>query len=63
MAYLNDVEEGGETAFPAADNATYDYNVSVTINLCLSYVLQGKLSHFVVYPTKVLICVGRKCSV
>ncbi|XP_065064704.1 uncharacterized protein LOC135690936 [Rhopilema esculentum] len=26
MAYLNDVEEGGETAFPAADNATYDYN-------------------------------------
>ena len=28
MAYLNDVEEGGETAFPAADNATYDSNVS-----------------------------------
>lgn len=24
MTYLNDVEEGGETAFPAADNATYD---------------------------------------
>lgn len=23
MFYLNDVEEGGETAFPAADNATY----------------------------------------
>ena len=27
MAYLNDVKEGGETAFPAADNATYDANV------------------------------------
>jgi len=28
MTYLNDVEEGGETAFPAADNATYDSSVS-----------------------------------
>lgn len=27
MAYLNDVEEGGETAFPAADNATYNADV------------------------------------
>lgn len=26
--YLNDVEEGGETAFPVADNATYHENVS-----------------------------------
>ena len=28
MVYLNDVEEGGETAFPAADNRTYEDNVS-----------------------------------
>ena len=27
MVYLNDVEEGGETAFPAADNSTYDDQV------------------------------------
>ena len=29
MIYLNDVEEGGETAFPAADNTTYDDEVSM----------------------------------
>ena len=28
IMYLNDVEEGGETAFPIADNATYHKNVS-----------------------------------
>ena len=28
IMYLNDVEEGGETAFPIADNATYHENVS-----------------------------------
>ena len=27
MVYLNDVEEGGETAFPAAHNKTYDDEV------------------------------------
>lgn len=28
MYYLNDVEEGGETAFPVADNKTFDQQVS-----------------------------------
>ena len=28
LYYLNDVEEGGETAFPMADNATLDIHVS-----------------------------------
>lgn len=28
LYFLNDVEEGGETAFPIADNATVDYKVS-----------------------------------
>ncbi|XP_030850026.1 transmembrane prolyl 4-hydroxylase-like [Strongylocentrotus purpuratus] len=28
MTYLNDVEEGGETAFPYADNATYSAEVA-----------------------------------
>lgn len=27
MVYLNDVEEGGETAFPVANNETYDEEV------------------------------------
>lgn len=27
LFYLNDVEEGGETAFPVADNGTLDANV------------------------------------
>ena len=30
LYYLNDVEEGGETAFPVADNATLDMAVSST---------------------------------
>lgn len=30
MTYLNDVEEGGETAFPAADNATYNERVNIS---------------------------------
>ena len=28
LYYLNDVEEGGETAFPVADNKTFDQQVS-----------------------------------
>ena len=32
MIYLNDVEEGGETAFPAANNKTYDEEVIVHRN-------------------------------
>ncbi len=27
--YLNDVEEGGETAFPVADNATFSTEVCI----------------------------------
>lgn len=30
LYYLNDVEEGGETAFPVADNETFDQQVSCT---------------------------------
>jgi len=35
LYYLNDVEEGGETAFPVADNETFDQTVikSVTRDL------------------------------
>ena len=29
LYYLNDVEDGGETAFPVADNETFDQMVSV----------------------------------
>ena len=29
LYYLNNVEEGGETAFPIADNATLDMEVSL----------------------------------
>ena len=29
LFYLNDVEEGGETAFPLANNDTYDVEVSM----------------------------------
>ena len=29
LYYLNDVEDGGETAFPVADNETFDQLVSV----------------------------------
>ena len=32
MIYLNDVEEGGETAFPAANNKTYDEEVIVIVD-------------------------------
>ena len=28
MTYMNDVEEGGETAFVNADNSTFDKDVS-----------------------------------
>lgn len=28
LYYLNDVEDGGETAFPVADNETFDQMVS-----------------------------------
>lgn len=28
LYYLNDVEDGGETAFPVADNETFDQEVS-----------------------------------
>lgn len=28
LYFLNDVEEGGETAFPLADNATFDHEVT-----------------------------------
>ena len=45
MAYLNDVEEGGETAFPTADNATYDSSVSYKYNSlqsCIKYILANE---------------------
>ena len=29
LYYLNDVKDGGETAFPVADNETFDQMVSV----------------------------------
>ena len=32
MMYLNDVEEGGETAFPMAGEDSYDPDVSCTYN-------------------------------
>lgn len=31
LYYLNDVEEGGETAFPVADNETFDQQVSYKV--------------------------------
>ncbi len=31
LYFLNDVEEGGETAFPIADNATADSKVRVYV--------------------------------
>ena len=31
MYYLNDVEEGGETAFPVADDDAYEHDVSGSI--------------------------------
>ena len=31
LYFLDNVEEGGETAFPVADNITFDNNVSVTL--------------------------------
>ena len=33
LYFLNDVEQGGETAFPLADNATLDYEVSACFDL------------------------------
>ena len=33
LYYLNDVEDGGETAFPVADNETFDQAVSVRMVL------------------------------
>ena len=33
LYYLNDVEDGGETAFPVADNETFDQMVSVLLRL------------------------------
>ena len=32
MTYMNNVEEGGETAFVIADNMTYDHQVILTCN-------------------------------
>lgn len=51
LYYLNDIEEGGETAFPMADNATLDIPVSrflVQINQLLASLLGLDSS----YPTK-----------
>ena len=31
LYYLNDVEDGGETAFPVADNETFDQEVSIEL--------------------------------
>ena len=31
LYFLDNVEDGGETAFPVADNITFDVNVSVTL--------------------------------
>ena len=32
LYYLNDVEDGGETAFPVADNDTFDKKVTLTLS-------------------------------
>ena len=37
LYYLNDVEDGGETAFPVADNETFDQQVTRTTNLIQTY--------------------------
>lgn len=31
LYFLDNVEDGGETAFPVADNITFDVNVSVSL--------------------------------
>ena len=33
LYFLNDVEEGGETAFPVANNATFSVEVSIALLL------------------------------
>ena len=33
--YLNEPIEGGETAFPFADNVTYDSSVRILVHVCL----------------------------
>ena len=35
MVFLNDVEEGGECAFPVADNATFSWKVNKQKNRSL----------------------------
>ena len=34
LYFLNDVEEGGETAFPLADNVTLDQKVRLYLRKC-----------------------------
>ena len=31
LYFLDDVEDGGETAFPVADNSTFDDNVNIIL--------------------------------
>ena len=37
MVYLDEVEGGGETAFPIANNDTYDDHVSTNMPSCQVY--------------------------
>ena len=43
LYFLNDVEEGGETAFPVADNETFSYEVrTYKVAACRYHVFSGE---------------------
>ena len=60
LMYLNDVEGGGETAFPVADNETFDSNVRAIdynhsavfclINMSLSALMTSRVRERVGQP-------------
>ena len=45
MTYMNDVEEGGETAFVSADNSTFDKDVSICNNEFMKKIKGNPLLH------------------
>lgn len=62
LYFLNEVDDGGETAFPMADNATLNKQVIINLYLTLPFMRDAYLVSFKSFATVVVVHDFLSCS-